>query len=119
MTPARAATSNRVAVVVEVDGVIHTAKVSFTGDSITGLDALRDAGFAPSVRVFGGNGGAVCALRVSTETVGCPTDGTCLTCGGSDYWAYFRAPAGATSTRIRGPGRDLVQVHDGDVEAWA
>jgi hypothetical protein len=116
---ARAATANRAAVVVEVDGVIHTAKVSFTGDSITGLDALRDAGFAPSVRVFGANGGAVCALRVGTQTIGCPIDGTCLTCGGSNYWSYFRAAAGATRYSYSGIGAGTTQVHDGDVEAWA
>jgi hypothetical protein len=117
--PAHAATPHRAAVVVEVDGVIHTAKISFAADSITGLDALRSVGFNPHVRVFGGNGGAVCALDIATTTIGCPADTTCLTCAQPAYWAYFRALSGATSYTysVIGAGNSL--VHDGDVEAWA
>jgi hypothetical protein len=117
--PAHAATTNRAAVVVEVDGVIHTAKVTFSADSISGLDALRSAGFDPLVRVFGGNGGAVCALLVGGTTIGCPADGTCLTCAGANYWAYYRALAGATSYTYSVVGAGNTQVHDGDVEAWS
>lgn len=116
--PAGAATPNRAAIVVEVDGVIHTAKVTFSSDSITGLDALRGAGFDPLVRVFGGNGGAVCALKVDSTTIGCPADGTCLTCDEPRYWAYFRAPAGTTRYTYSVTGAGLTHVHDGDVEAW-
>jgi hypothetical protein len=117
--PAHAATTHRAAMVVEVDGVIHTAKVTFAADSISGLDALRDAGFNPHVRVFGGNGGAVCALDVGTATIGCPADSTCLTCDAhSAYWEYWRAPAGATSYTYSVVGAGNSQVHDGDVEAW-
>jgi hypothetical protein len=124
IAPARAAVRdgalpNRAAVVVEVDGIVHTAKVSFTDDSISGLDALRSAGFDPSVRVFGANGGAVCALRVGSETIGCPADGSCLTCAAPDYWAYFRAVAGATTYTYSLTGAGNTKVHDGDVEAWA
>ena len=116
--PARAATQNRAAVVVEVDGVIHTGKVSFSGDSISGLEAMRSAGFEPLVRVFGANGGAVCAIEVNGTTIGCPADGTCLTCDQPRYWAYFRAHPGATSYTYSSMGAGLTQVHDGDVEAW-
>jgi hypothetical protein len=119
LLPAEAATTHRAAMVVEVDGVIHTAKLTFAADSITGLDALRSAGFNPHVRVFGGNGGAVCALDVGTETIGCPADSTCLTCDAhSAYWEYWRAPAGATSYTYSVVGAGNSQVHDGDVEAW-
>jgi hypothetical protein len=118
--PAAAATSHRAAVVVEVNGVIHTAKITFSTDSISGLDALRSGGFDPTVRVFGGNGGAVCALKVGTTTIGCPADDTCLKCDAhSAYWAYFRALAGATSYTYSVVGAGNTQVHDGDVEAWA
>src|SRR4051794_11189681 len=116
---ARGATTHRAAVVVEVDGVIHTAKITFSSDSISGLDALRDAGFAPSVRVFGGNGGAVCALDVGGTTIGCPADNTCLTCSpASDYWAYWRALAGAATYSYSSQGAGNTAVRDGDVEAW-
>lgn len=117
--PARAAVSHRAAVVVEVNGVIHTAKVTFSTDSITGLDALRIAGFDPLTRVFGGNGGAVCALDIGATTIGCPADNTCLTCDAPRYWAYFRAVAGATQYTYSVAGAGLTKVHDGDVEAWA
>jgi hypothetical protein len=116
--PASAGTQHRAAVVVEVDGVIHTGKVSFSGDSISGLDAMRGAGFDPLVRVFGANGGAVCAIDVNDTTIGCPADGTCLTCDQPRYWAYFRAHPGATSYTYSITGAGLTQVHDGDVEAW-
>ncbi|HEX4492318.1 MAG TPA: hypothetical protein VH914_14000 [Acidimicrobiia bacterium] len=116
---ARGATAHRAAVVVEVDGVIHTAKISFSSDWISGLDALRAAGFAPGVRVFGGNGGAVCALDVGGTTIGCPSDNTCLTCSpDSDYWSYWRALAGASRYTWSSLGAGNTQVHDGDVEAW-
>jgi hypothetical protein len=116
---ARGATTHRAAVVVEVDGVIHTAKVTFASESISGLDALRAAGFAPSVRVFGGNGGAVCALDVGGTTIGCPADNTCLKCSAdSDYWAYWRALSGATKYTYSPAGASSTTVQDGDVEAW-
>jgi hypothetical protein len=117
--PAHAATAHRAAVVVEVDGVIHTAKITFSTDSISGLDALRSGGFNPHVRVFGGNGGAVCALDVGSSTIGCPADTSCLTCAQPAYWAYFRALAGATKYTYSVIGAGNAQVHDGDVEAWA
>ena len=116
--PARAATSHRAAVVVEVNGVIHTAKVTFSTDWISGLDALRSAGFDPLARVFGGNGGAVCALDIGATTIGCPADNSCLTCDAPRYWAYFRAVKGATSYTYSITGAGLTKVHDGDVEAW-
>jgi hypothetical protein len=116
---AGATTAHRAAVVVYVNGAVHTAKVTFTSDSISGLDALNDAGFAPLVRVFGGNGGAVCALDVEGTTIGCPADNSCLTCAQPAYWAYFRALAGATSYTYSRGGASSTQVQDGDVEAWA
>jgi hypothetical protein len=116
---AGATTANRAAGVVYVNGALHTAKVTFTSDSISGLDALNDAGLAPLVRVFGGNGGAVCALDVGGTTIGCPADNSCLTCAQPAYWAYFRALAGATSYTYSRGGASSTQVHDGDVEAWS
>lgn len=106
--------AHRVAVVVDLGDEVRTARVSFEGDSITGLEALQIAGFGPVARAYGGQGGAVCSLCDR----GCPADSTCLTCGGASYWAYFRAAAGASSYSYSHVGAGATQVHDGDVEAW-
>ena len=117
--PARAAGSGRVAVVVEVGGVVHTAKVSFSGGSITGLQALSSAGFAPVVRAFSGQGGAVCALVVVGTTIGCPADSSCLNCASPDYWGYWRAGPGAKSYTYSRAAASSTSAVDGSVEAWS
>jgi hypothetical protein len=98
---ARAAGTNHALVVVEANGSVVQRVVTFGSDSISGLTALQQAGFAPVVRGFGGMGGAVCAIDMPTtgQTVGCPADNTCLTCAGSSFWAYFEAPSGTSSFR--------------------
>ena len=106
--------THRVAVVVDLGDEVKTARVSFEGESITGLEALQLAGFGPVARSYGDQGGAVCSLCDR----GCPADSTCLTCGGASYWAYFRAASGASSYSYSHVGAGATQVHDGDVEAW-
>lgn len=112
--PAAGESVHRAAVVVDLGNDVRTARVTFTSESISGIEALQLAGFAPVVRAYGGNGGAVCAICDH----GCPADSTCLTCGGADYWAYFRAPSGAGSYTYWPSGAGSTRVHDGDVEAW-
>ena len=107
-------TAHRVAVVVDLGDEVRTARVTFEGETITGLEALRLAGFDPVARAYGGQGGAVCSVCGR----GCSADSTCLTCGGANYWAYFRAVAGASSYTYSSVGAGSTQVHDGDVEAW-
>jgi hypothetical protein len=117
---ARAAGTNHALVVVEANGSVVQRVVTFGSDSISGLTALQQAGFAPVVRGFGGMGGAVCAIDMPTtgQTVGCPADNTCLTCAGSSFWAYFEAPSGTSSFRQSRAGASTTRVHDGDVEGW-
>lgn len=105
---------HRVAVVVDLGDEVKTARVTFEGEAITGVEALQLAGFDPVARAYDGRGGAVCSVCDR----GCPPDSTCLTCGGASYWAYFRAASGAMSYTYSPVGAGATQVHDGDVEAW-
>jgi hypothetical protein len=87
--------------------VVHRT-VRFTGDSVTGLEALRGAGFSVEAYGYSGIGAAVCRI----DGVGRPADAACLN-GGSTYWAYFR---NGTYSRI---GAGASRVVDGDQEQWA
>ncbi len=106
--------THRAAVVVDLGDEVKTARITFEGDSISGLEALELAGFDPVARAYGGQGGAICSVCDR----GCPADSTCLTCGGASYWAYFRAASGATSYTYSPVGAGATQVRDGGVEAW-
>ena len=113
---AGAATEHRAAVIVDTGASVHRVVITFTEDSITGLDALQRAQADPVVSTFNGQGGAVCRLF----GVGRDAGPNCL--GGQDgdarYWAYFRAPAGASSFKYATVGAGQAKVHDGDVEGW-
>jgi hypothetical protein len=119
--PAAAAGDHHAAVIVDTGGAAAPIPVvvTFSGDSISGLEALQLAGADPAVIGFSGLGGAVCAL----DGVGHPaTNATCLG-EPSDprFWAYWHVPAGQSgfneSTYSRA-GAGSVRVHDGDVEGW-
>jgi hypothetical protein len=118
--PAAAAAQHHAVVVIEANGNAVTRVITFSGDSISGLDALRDTGAAPAILGFSGIGGAVCAMHVPPggPVVGCPADNSCLTCSPSNYWAYFRAPTGTTSFVWSRAGAASTRVRDGDVEGW-
>jgi hypothetical protein len=113
---AGAANPHRAVVVVETGADTHRVVVTFTEDSISGIEALRRAGAGPVVYSFSGQGGAVCRLF----GVGRDASSNCL--GGQDgdnrYWAYFRAPAGTSTFEYSRVGAGSVQVRDGDVEGW-
>lgn len=113
---ARAAGTHRAAVIVEGDGQTHRVVVEFTEDSISGIELLRRAGADPVVYSYSGIGGAVCRLY----GVGRDAGPDCLggTGGDARYWAYFRAPAGATAFRYASVGGGSTTVRDGDVEGW-
>lgn len=111
-------TTNRAGVIVdEGNGVVRRVGITFSG-TISGITALQDAGFAPTVRGFGSIGGAVCGIQVSGTTYGCPSDSTCLTCAAPDYWSYSRAPAGTQQFTTSGAGAGATHVQNGDIEGW-
>ena len=115
--PTGAATGgpSRAVVVADSGTGVVVRGIEFESDSISGVEALQLAGLAPVIEGFSGQGGAVCAL----QGVGCPSDGSCLTCDPRGYyWAYHRAPAGAGGYTYSRAGAGSTQVHDGDVEGW-
>jgi hypothetical protein len=113
---APAASPHQAAVIVDTGRGVKRVVVSFSEDSITGLDALQRAGTNPVIYQFGGQGGAVCRLL----GVGRDSGPNCLGGGDGDprYWAYFRAPAGTSSFKYSSAGAGSTRVHDGDVEGW-
>ncbi len=114
-TPAFAAPADHHAVVVvDTGSLVRTVCVHFTADSITGTQALDLAGVSPVYRGYGTTGAAVCSLCQQ----GCPADGSCLTCGGADYWQYYKSPAGSSAYTYSIGGAGASQVHDGDIEGW-
>ncbi len=113
-----AAGPNRGGIVVDLgNGTVKTVAITF-GGSITGIEALQLGGFAPTVRSFGGLGGAVCALNVGGTQLGCPTDTSCLICAEPKYWVYFRAPAGSTGFSMSRGGAGATTMRDGDIDGW-
>lgn len=113
---AAAGSTHRAAVVVDTGGGVHKVVITFSEDSISGIDALQRAGANPVIYTFGGQGGAVCRLY----GVGRDAGPGCL--GGQDgdnrYWAYFRASAGTSTFTYSRAGAGATRVHDGDVEGW-
>lgn len=115
--PTGAATGgpSRAVVVADSGTGVVVRGIEFDSDSVSGVEALQLAGLAPVIEGFSGQGGAVCAL----QGVGCPSDGSCLTCDPRGYyWAYHRAPAGSGGYTYSRAGAGSTQVHDGDVEGW-
>lgn len=118
---ATAQTLQRAAVIVQFgDGSYVTRCVSFSEESITGLELLTRSGLQVSLW-----GGAVCRI----EEQGCdyPAQTCFCQCKGSacQYWSYWhwREDAGATSP-AQGAwtyaqiGSGDYRVQDGAVEAW-
>ena len=112
---ATAASPHQAAVIVDTGGAVQKVVITFSEDSISGIDALQRAGANPVVYAMG-PGAAVCRLY----GVGRDSGPNCL--GGADgdnrYWAYFRAPAGTSSFKYSSIGGGVSRVHDGDVEGW-
>lgn len=115
-SPAAAASMNRVGLVVDTgDGQVKKMCVTFAEASISGAEVLRRADVNAVFANYGGQGTAVCSLCHT----GCPSS-NCLTCDPDGrYWAYSRAPWGASSYQYSRAGAGSTTVGDGDVEAWA
>ena len=111
-TTTDASTTARAGVIVDTGTTVYTRVISFDG-TISGLDALRLAGANPVTTAYSGQGAAVCQL------FGVGNDpSSCLVGPGGAYWAYFRAPAGASGFSYSSAGAGATTVHDGDVEGW-
>lgn len=119
--PAAAQTQGRVALIVQFGEGSHITRcVSFSEDSITGLEVLTRSGLQVSLW-----GGAVC--RIEQEGCDYPAEPCFCQCKGSScqYWSYWHWQDGEASSSAGRGGWTYAQVgagdhrvHDGDVEAW-
>ena len=113
-----ASADGEVGVVIQIGSGVETYCVAYTGESVTGEQALGLAG--KSLEQFGGTGGrTVCAI----DDVGCDdasTFSSCFCeCQGREctYWAFFTREYGANwvySTLAF----NLLKATDGDVHGW-
>ena len=108
------ANTNQAGVIIDTGKEVKTACITFQGDSITGAQALELANSQPVFQSYAGVGRAVCSLC----GVGCPAGDSCLTCAGSMFWNYFRAPADQPTFTVSGIGAGSSRVKPGDVEGW-
>jgi hypothetical protein len=110
---AQAGGQNRAVVIVDTGSSVRAACVLFSEDSISGAEALQRAGMSPVFQGYSGLGGAVCSLN----GVGCPSDGSCLTCEAPSYWQYWRSSGGGFA--YSGAGASSTSVTDGSIEGWS
>ena len=119
--PGHARASENVAglVVLDEDGDLGYALVTFEEEEISGLELLRRSGADPVTVSFGGLGEGVCGIG---ET-GCAVDACrkrmCQT-GSPDspFWQSFRAGEDAAWEPLQ-LGASADRVRDGDVRLWA
>ena len=93
------------------DDTLFTDCISFTEDSISGLDFLQYAGLAIETATNPNQGTAVCKIG----DVGSPADN----CFGSmpNYWSYWQLSGTEWAYSVTGADQSLVT--DGSVEAWS
>ncbi len=115
-SPAVAASPNHAGVVIDTGSGSRSYCVSFTQDSIDGIQLLRladeQAGGVDPVFSQTSIGTAVCALRGT----GCPAD-DCF-CDPNRYWNYATGSSGGGWSRAQ-RGAEQRTVADGDVDGWA
>ncbi len=104
---------NKAAVVVRLgEEQVTSVCVSFSEESLSGMDLLRRSGLAVETKVEG-MGSLVCSI----ENTGCPADDCFCQCSGGDkctYWSYWRyqeevwtyARVGATQNKVNNGGID-------------
>lgn len=107
---------SRAVVVVDTGASVKIRLISFSAESISGLEALQIAGASPETIGFSQQGVAVCRLF----EVGNPaTPSLCLGTGADPrYWAYHRSEPGANTYRYSPVGAGATRVNNGSVEAW-
>jgi hypothetical protein len=112
LEPAAAQSERRAALIAQFgDGSYVTRCVSFSQESITGLELLVRSGLEVSLW-----GGAVC--RIEQEGCDYPTQACFCQCKGSScqYWSYWHLRDGNWTYAQVGSGD--YRVGDGDFEAW-
>jgi hypothetical protein len=114
--PASAQGPNQVAIVVQYgSGEVSTYCVSFDSPTISGLEALQQAGIKVVYE-----GGALGARVCKIGPVGCDLPGNCFCqCKGTEclYWSYWHLADGAWQYAIVGAAS--YQVAPGSVEGWS
>jgi len=108
-TPAPASHQAGVAVF-SGDGSVYTACVSFTEESISGIELLERSGLSVETATNPNQGTAVCKIN----GVGCPSS-NCF-CKMPDYWSFWLKGYAWEYSAI---GADQIQVMDGSVNAWS
>lgn len=115
--PGLASADGEVGLVIQIGDQVTTHCVAYSGDAITGEQALSRAGY--TFEQLGGGSRAVCAIN----DVGCfdaSSFSSCFCeCQGRDctYWGFFTREYGAGwvySTL----GFNLIRATDGDVHGW-
>lgn len=103
-------------VVVNEGGIIVSACVDFSEETISGAELLRRSGLGVVLGAYGGLGYGVCAIG----DVGCSEGEDCFCqCRSAPcaYWVYsHRQPN--SSWAVSGVGASAWEVHDGDVDGW-
>jgi hypothetical protein len=107
---------NKAAVVVRLDDdQVASSCVSFSEESLSGMDLLRRSGLAIETKVEG-MGSLVCSI----ENTGCPADDCFCQCsGGSEcvYWSYWRnQEEGWAYARV---GATQNQIGHGAIDGWS
>jgi hypothetical protein len=115
--PAVAQSPHHAALIVDFgDGRVVVRVVSFTGETISGVELLQQSGLDVAVLVNPGGGAALCAV----EGVGCaPTPQECFCqCRGTpcSYWSYFHLQEGAWVYAGMGAANHVLR--DGGVDGW-
>lgn len=101
-------------VVIHEDGLIQTACVTFSEESISGSELLNRSGLNIE-RDVSGLGELVCRI----EETGCPaTDCFCQCQGGEEcvYWSYWHQTAEGWQYSPAGSG--MYQVNNGAIDGW-
>lgn len=96
---------------------IRTYCVTFSGDSISGLDLLLKSGLDIRAEAYGGMGGLIC--KIGPQGCDYPQQAcACQSYGpGGVYWSYTHLINGGWKTAQQ--GASSYRVRNGDVEGWA
>ena len=92
-------------------GSVATQCLEFASPQVTGLDVLKQSGYAIDTLVLAGQGQAVCRIG----KIGCPVS-DCF-CEFPAYWSYWHASSNGWTYSAQ--SADRYSVTDGSVEGWS